>query len=289
MPRDIEVDGRHILYHYLQKELLTQDIWLFQMLLARLVTALGVWLHPEIYTRLPLLRPYAVRDPTCRGSRARGLPDEWGSADQRGRFRDDNSLIKRLPAPLRVAGPVTLYRGRRLGSGFVAAHVWRQLTDGGLAARNERTFSFVPNLVWLPEQVAKLTDREGSFAQLYLQALSRRIFRPVRPHAALTEVVDASWRLLPEPLGIPEQGLPDPSDLNYFIPDAAFFRRRWESVSEVTETLREIAIGQPIRGKVVAPRYGPSLEKRAPAELAALTQMLTEYRDATAAALTEPL
>ncbi len=41
MPRAAAVDGSHILYHYLQKNLLTEDIWLFQMLLARLVTSQG--------------------------------------------------------------------------------------------------------------------------------------------------------------------------------------------------------------------------------------------------------
>jgi hypothetical protein len=34
-----EIDGNDVLYHFLQKELLQQDVWLFQMLTARLVTS----------------------------------------------------------------------------------------------------------------------------------------------------------------------------------------------------------------------------------------------------------
>ena len=52
-----------------------------------------------------------------------------------------------------------------------------------LSSRDLDTYSFVPNLVWLPTQVAKLTDREGSFAQAYLQALSSKIYNRLQvPH-----------------------------------------------------------------------------------------------------------
>ena len=47
-----KTDGNHILYHYLQKELLTSDVWLFQMLAARLVTGLGIWIHPDTYSAM---------------------------------------------------------------------------------------------------------------------------------------------------------------------------------------------------------------------------------------------
>ena len=81
-----ELDGNHILYRYLQGELLNRDIWLFQMLTARLVAGLGIWLAPEIYQRYPLLLPYAVRDPESRGNSRRGIPDQWGSPNADGLF-----------------------------------------------------------------------------------------------------------------------------------------------------------------------------------------------------------
>jgi hypothetical protein len=52
------------------------------------------------------------------------------------------------------------------------ALVWRELVPSGHASRVRETYSFVPNLVWLASQVSKLSDREGSFVQTYLQALS---------------------------------------------------------------------------------------------------------------------
>ncbi|MCJ2670525.1 MAG: hypothetical protein LN416_08465 [Candidatus Thermoplasmatota archaeon] len=115
-----KVDGRHVLYHYLQKELQSDDVWLFQMLASRLVASLGVWFRPSLYKRMPILVPYAVRDPTCR-PRKPHEKEEWGSPDPRGYFRDDNTLIKRIPASLRIRSPlVEIYNGRSLGSGFVA-------------------------------------------------------------------------------------------------------------------------------------------------------------------------
>jgi hypothetical protein len=68
-----------LFYQFLQKELYEQDIWLFQMFTSRLVVSLGIWLHPSIYQRIPLLVPYAVRDPHSRGNKKLGLPDAWGS------------------------------------------------------------------------------------------------------------------------------------------------------------------------------------------------------------------
>jgi hypothetical protein len=63
-----------------------------------------------------------------------------------------------------------------MGTSFVASHVWRELVPSGQASRERATYSFVPNLVWLPAQVSKLSDREGSFVQTYLQALSWKIW-----------------------------------------------------------------------------------------------------------------
>ncbi len=47
------VDGGNVLYHYLQKTLQEEDIWLFQMLVAKLIVALGVWFPPHVYASFP--------------------------------------------------------------------------------------------------------------------------------------------------------------------------------------------------------------------------------------------
>ena len=204
-----QLDGEHVLYHYLQKDLLHSDIWLFQMLAARLVVALGVWLAPAAYARLPILRPYAVRDPDARGNKARQLPDQWGSPTAAGLFRDDNSLIKRIPYSLPIRSLRNAhYAGRHIERGFVAAHVWRVIEGDVLASRDPLTYSFIPNLVWLPTQVAKLTDREGSFAQAYLQAISRKIYEPFPLSSPLRTLVEPIWARLPAPQGNPRRGSP---------------------------------------------------------------------------------
>lgn len=162
----MKLDGENILYHYLQKDLLAKDVWLFQMLAARLVVSLGIWLHPEYYRQIPILLPFARRDASCRKNCNKERIEQWGSPDRNGLFRDDNSLVKDIPKSLRIESTATgIYVNKRIGTGFVACHVWRTPNTGILASQNPATYSFVPNLVWLPKQVAKLTDREGSFAQ----------------------------------------------------------------------------------------------------------------------------
>ena len=267
-----QLDASRLFYHYLQKELLQNDIWLFQMLTARLVAALGIWLDPRIYERLPIVVPYALRDPTSRGNKARGLPDIWGAPDEGGLFRDDNSLIKGLPRSLPIrAGANQLYRNGRIGRGFVAAHVWRQLKNGGLAARHRLTYSFVPNLVWLPADVAALTDREGSFVQTYVQALSVKIYRHHPVIEPLQEIVSEVWDLLPLPDAIPEQGLPEIVELNFFEPTERWLAGRKGKISLVADALEKVSRAEPLTREVISARYTeglPAVKQRATRSLA---------------------
>lgn len=164
--RGRDLQGNNLLYHYFQKRLLEENPEQFKEVVRGLILGLGVWLPTSAYERFPLLVPYAARDAACRGDKRRGIPDQWGAPDATGRFRDDNSLIKGIPRSLIVTNPSnSIVNGSRIGTGFVAAHVWRKLRDGSDAPKNESTYSFLPNLVWLPAQLAKLTDREGAFAQ----------------------------------------------------------------------------------------------------------------------------
>jgi hypothetical protein len=273
------VDGNHVLYHYLEKDLKEADIWLFQMLAARLFTALGVWFSPKVYASCPILLPFAVRDPNCR-PRKKGDTDEWGAPDSMGRFRDDNSLVKGLPRSLAIRSPRNpIYHGRKLGNGFVACHVWRIKTGGGseLSSRDPDTYSFVPNLVWLPTQVAKLTDREGSFAQAYLQALSSKIYKRVEVPHQLSSLVERSWGKLPVPQGIPDNGLPDPQDLSYFEDNEAFIARRLEVIGTVRTAMENVVNQEPIRGKIVSSRYTTGLTKLLPENIAALQSVLHTF------------
>jgi hypothetical protein len=283
------VDGNHVLYRYLQGELLRSDVWLFQMLAARLVSGLGIWLAPDIYSRYPLLRPYAVRDPESRGNARRGIPDQWGSPDTSGLFRDDNSLVKRMPFSLQIEAPRnSIYDGARVSQGYVASHVWRQLSGSAvLASRNKLTYSFVPNLVWLPREVSKLTDREGSFVQGFIQALAISIYRDVPVQSQMRPIVEEAWELLPAPIGIPPEGLPSPDELNYFIPTDAIYSRWLADLEKVIEALRLARERRPIRQKVIATRYGAGLSGVSRQALSRLEGRLNRYERAVRASLAE--
>lgn len=122
-PPKIRSEG--LLYHFLQRELWEEDVWLFQSLASRLILRLGIWISPDAYSRMPWLVPYARRDPLSRGSKSLGVADQWGSPDEEGYFRDDNSLLKGIPRSMPVQSSLAAYSGRQLDRGFVAAHVWR--------------------------------------------------------------------------------------------------------------------------------------------------------------------
>ena len=91
-------------------------------------------------------------------------------------------MVKNLVKSLTVRSPLkTIYSGRRTSRGFVASHIWRSMTQGPwkahLASRDPYTNTFAANLLWLPAQVSKLTDRQGSFVQSFIQAISVKLYR----------------------------------------------------------------------------------------------------------------
>jgi hypothetical protein len=270
-----KIDGNHVLYHFLQKGLLQEDVWLFQMLTARLVASLGIWFPVQIYSVMPLLTPHAVRDNSCRKDVKAGRPEAWGSPNGEGYFRDDNTLIKGIPSALPIDSRFSEYDGARMGKGFVASHVWRKLTSDASASRHPLTNSFIPNLVWLPTQVAKLSDREGSFVQTYLQAISKKVYRsaPVSTHQQ--SVVVQAWDLLPDPSGVPLQGLPRVEDLNFFGYSNDFIGNRLKSIRKVQELIAHAVCGQP--GPYVSKRYNEGLQTMRPEQLEPLNQFLCTY------------
>ncbi len=279
-----KVNGDHVLYHYLQKDLLQSDVWFFQMLSAKLVASLGIWMKTDLYARMPLLIPYAVRDNSCRKSKSNSV-EQWGCPDNLGYLRDDNSLIKDMPKSFKISSPLKeIYDTRYLDRGFVASHIWRTTNQpnafNASASRNPWTYSFVPNLVWLPAQVAKLTDREGSFTQIYLQALSSKIYRHVHVEEPIKKFTEQCWSYLPAPSGIPEQGLPEIEELSFFEASADFIEKRNSSVKKVANALNDVLEGKALREKIISTRYSkglPNIERSAAKKLAIL---LEEYASA---------
>ncbi len=206
------VHGDDLLYRFFQ-DASNKEPELFAKVPQMMLEAMGIWLPREVYRDWPVLLPWVVRDAKCRGDKAKGLPDMWGAPDQQGYLRDDNSLVKGLPRSLSVKTPNGgSLSGARMGSEFVASHVWRKVQHADLASRIPILNSFVPNLVWLPAQVAKLTDREGEVVQKTLQSMSFAIYRhaPVAPH--LEDLVEEAWAMMPEPQPIDVSD----SNINWF-------------------------------------------------------------------------
>ena len=272
-----KVDGTTILYHYLQKSLQNDDVWLYQNLVAKLITSLGVWIPPSIYAHLPIALPYVVRDHTCR-KRKPGQIDQWSSPNEHGFLRDDNSLIKNLNNTFSIhTQSFTEYNKKRMGKGFIAAHVWRMTPDGEYAARNHLGNSFWPNLVWLPSNVAKLTDREGSFAQKFVQALSLKIYRDVDIHKSLLPFVKDAWELFPVEHGIMDQVLPELDELNYFEVPENFLPRKINDIRIVSEGLGRISDGLSLENKILHTRYTEGLPRVKKEIAKSLSHYLEKY------------
>lgn len=278
------VNGHNFLYEYLQHGLRERKPELFHLIVRDMVTKLGIWLPFAIYQHLPILLPHVIRDASCRANKKLNREEQWGSSNAEGFLRDDNSLIKGLVGSLDISSPsFRPYRNRRRGGGFWAAHVWSQTSDGKLATEDARTNSFLPNLVWLPANVAKLTDATQSYAQQVVQALSLKLYREVQLPCQLKPFVEESWDQLttkdPEMI----EDLADPDELNYFRLSPTFLGTRLQKIEASLSWLRWVCDGRPttkrpsIPDKVLPSRYAMSLEGLDSAPMEKLMSYLDKY------------
>lgn len=284
-------DGRRVLYHYLNQSLRVQndDQDLIQDILSRLINTLGIWFPVDSYKLLPIALPHVVRDPTCRPRRRRGsvTDDEWGSPNQDGYIRDDNSLVKGLTRSLDVSpASFSPYEKRRLGAGFVAAHVWPKARSGGYSTRNPITNSFWPNLVWLPADLARLTDRADSFAQVFVQALAWKIYRQVGMQKQISQYVEEAWRYLPDVDQIAgdtaiESRLPPVSNLNFFDVPRDYIARRVAIIRRTAIALESTRSRTPSKHLTVRPtRFRDGLGELRWDRVESLWEFLVRYSDA---------
>lgn len=271
-----KVNGDDLLYFFLS-QLIADSSGKYAELPQLLLEQMGIWLPLDVYARLPVMLPWVVRDNSCRGNKKKGLPDQWSSPNEFGYSRDDNSLIKGIPRSLDIASPKHgRMSRRRMGSAFVASHVWRETLGTERASRQPLLNSFVPNVVWLPRQISKLTDREGSIVQQTLQAMSWQVYRhaPVAHH--LEPPVAEAWALLPPPtLSIDV----DPARLNWFEPTNRFYKLRQARIREVIDGLDRLADGMPLEKKVGNSRYTSGLPDVAEERREALRAHLARFVD----------
>lgn len=246
MPRSTKsLNGDDLLYRFLQ-DLIESDSAIASTVTSLILRSSTVWFPLKVYECLPVLLPWVVRDPTCRPKTVKGVktPDEWGAPNSEGFFRDDNSLIKGIPKSLVIRGVAGSHLdGGKLGNGFVACHIWRNVNHADLASRHPRLNSFVPNLVWLPRQIAKLSDREGGHIQTALQRTSWGIYRSAPVRAELHDLVEETWALIPEPAGWSSTDL---SDLHSFEYTDKFQQNRQTSLRQVKDFIDALLAGRPI-------------------------------------------
>lgn len=275
--RNRAVDGQNILYHYVQKNILKVEDEFSKELLRHLLIDLSIWIPENFYRRLPIILPYVVRDNSCRIKTKNGH-DEWGSANSEGFLRDDNTLLKGIVRSFPIRSPkISAYDGRRMGTGFVASHIWRKVEINNnfmISSRHYMLNSFVPNMVWLPVQISKLTDREGSFAQRLLQAISYEIYGGI----SLPKELSCIWEALArpkDPLGIRI----DLRQINYFdVPDEWLAKRIGGLISEIDDIISIDTIEVGKNRKVKSSRYLPTLKQIPLERRQGLNEWLSMYK-----------
>lgn len=259
MAKKRKVSGENILYHYIQKNILTtEEITPFQKeLIEHLIVNLSIWIPLNVYKKMPVLLPFVVRDLSCRKKNPETGSDDWGASDKFGYLKDDNSLIKSIFASCPINSPhIGEYHDSYLGNGFVASHIWRKVRESEkLASTIPQLNSFVPNLVWLPKQVSKLTDREKSYAQQLLQSLSYRIYGNVNDDSYSAII----WKHL-EDSKIGHQI--DMRNINFFSVSSEWLDKKSKGLlTEMVTILSEVNGSVGSSKKVKCSKYLPTLRE----------------------------
>lgn len=151
---------------------------------------------------------------------------------------------------------------QKMGNGFVASHIWRklQLHRDVLASQYERTNSFVPNIVWLPRQLSKLTDREGSYAQRFLQYVSTQLYKDVKLQNGNLQKI---WGELKDPNIKPLTNV-NIEDLNFFSTHEKWVKNRRNKLDQEIDSIINILNRQvPVLKKINVGNYVSSLQERA--------------------------
>lgn len=250
----------------------------FTSLTESLLQRLSIWWAPTGYARMPTMVPWCIRDRSARYDQG---PESWSAPRDDGYLRDDNSIIKKLPLPVKVrASAEHPYADRKPWRGFTACHIWRELPDGQIAGTDPWLYSFMPNLVWIPSPLSALSDSHESHVQLILQRTSIALFRARECAPSIRSYSDYAWGRLPSPP--PEGRALDLAGLALFEVDDAFVNRRVTYLNSFISGADEVLRTGRLSRKLISTRYTQGLPLLEPAAIADFRDALASYRNAVA-------
>lgn len=168
-----------------------QYIQIIQKYIIDLVQNCSIWLSPQFFQNIPIFLPFSVRERTSWQHRRTNLNgDNWGSANNKGYVIDDNSDIKDIIRNAEIINN-TFSANLKPSTGFIACHIWPKTTS------NPRLYSFVPNIVWLPRPIAKLSDDQTSYLSQILKIISTELYKEIKIYKyELKQIINDSWSLL---------------------------------------------------------------------------------------------
>lgn len=272
-----QINGNDILYYFL-KSMLDVEKELALDFIRKIIISLGIWMAPDFYKHLPVFSPFVIRDTKCRGNKEKNMPERWGEPTEKGYFKDDNSIIKGFVRSFTIHSPFKSYNKCKIGNAYVASHVWRRplgfSTNEDLTAKNPWLNSFVPNLVWLPQQLSKLSDREGGYVQTFIQKVSYQIYHDIPTDCP--SLTNSLWSKLPlEDISDAEKITLD--NISFFIYDEKAIKRRKSIILNVINALQQRISGKIISSKVVSDRYTSGLNSLSSNNLIDLKNDLENY------------
>ena len=272
-----QINGNDILYYFL-KSILDVEKELAHDFIRKAIINLGIWMSPDYYKHLPIISPFVVRDLKSRGNKSKNMPERWGEPNEKGYFKDDNTIIKGYVRSLTIKSPFSLYDGCKIGNAYVASHVWRQPINFSstidLATKDPWLNSFIPNLVWLPKQLSKLSDREGGYVQTFLQKVSYQIYHDVKTDCM--DITNSLWHKLPIASISKDESI-NISDISFFNYDKKVLIGRKNKIIDVVNALQKRLSNELITNKVISERYTSGLNKISPNNLLKLKEDLENY------------
>lgn len=236
-----------------------QQRWAARQLLLRA----GVWMPVETYRVWPVLLPWVVRDnsaaPSKKSAAKTGKPLIKTASPVTGMLRSDNSPVGTLKNGLPVSwagGLDGTFKSKALKSGaheWMQSHCWSFLSGTGQStATHPLTNSFVPNLVWLPHAMGRLTDDERLVFADELRAIAWARYRHIDVDPLLRDVVEEAWSLLDRPITADvERG--ELTRANEFVVPAKFYLPKVEKVRAISAYLEQLKDGQDASAVNLAP------------------------------------